>query len=358
MPTCPRCRRTFADDFTWCPYDAEQLDGGAAQPPHVPRPRASPESASLAVLHDRFEVHGLIGQGGMASVFHAVERSAGVEVAIKVMNHITARTSPERQRFLREAEMMLPIRHSNIMHVFASGQLADGSPYIVMQYLDGETLGTVFRRADAIDRAQALRIASDAAAGLAAAHAEGIVHRDVKPDNIFLVGSPTKVRMVKVLDFGLARLYGASGLTARGMIVGTPEYMAPEQTVNDATDARTDIYALGVVLYRLLTGVLPFQGREAELLAAHLALPPPPLATHGIDVPARVERVVMGALRKLPRNRYPSMQDFREDLLRLAAEDDAVGPTSVWQDAYVPQSAFAQSIARVLWKKAGVAPLV
>jgi serine/threonine-protein kinase len=361
MPTCPQCRRALPDDFKVCPYDAADL-GGVATGSNTPRDDASSaartpaERAMIVGLQDRFEVKRRLGQGGMATVFHAVERSAGMDVAIKVMSNAHARSTPERQRFMREAEMILPLRHPNIMNVYAFGELKDGSPYIVMQYLEGESLGAVFRRGDPIDRTFALRVASEAAAGLAAAHAEGIVHRDVKSDNIFIVGSPERVRGIKVLDFGLARLSGASGLTAKGMIVGTPEYMAPEQTVNEATDARTDIYGLGVVFYRLLTGALPFPlHNEIELLAAHFAIRPPPLSSRGVDAHEAVERVLMGALRKVPSNRYPSMGDFGEDLERLRLEryEEVSGPTAVCDDVYVPKAPFAQSIARILTKKAG-----
>jgi serine/threonine-protein kinase len=306
-------------------------------------------------LFDRFEIRAKLGQGGMASVFHAVERSAGMDVAIKVMTSAGARSGPERQRFLREAEMMLPLQHPNIARVYAFGELADGSPYIVMQYLQGESLGAIFRRGEPIDLPLALRIASEAAAGLAAAHAEGIIHRDVKPDNVMILGSPERMGAVKVLDFGLARLSGASGLTVKGMIVGTPEYMAPEQAVNEATDARTDVYGLGVVLYRLLTGVLPFAlDTEVDLLAAHFALPPPALARSGALVHEAVERVVLGAMRKVPSNRYPSMSDLREDIegLRSGRYEDVQGPTALCEDVYLPKTEFAESVARILVKKA------
>jgi serine/threonine protein kinase len=355
MLTCPQCQRALPDDFKCCPYDGAGLGDGPPleAPPSVATTPA--EHAILGALSERFEFRAKLGQGGMAKVFHAVERRAGMDVAIKVMSNAAARSPPEKQRFMREAEMMLPLRHPNIMHVYALGELKDGSPYIVMQYLDGESLGAVFRRGDPIECHLALRIASEAAAGLAAAHAEGIVHRDVKPDNIFLVGSPERLRSVKVLDFGLARLAGATGLTAKGMIVGTPEYMAPEQAVNDATDARSDVYGLGIVLYRLLTGVLPFAfNNEIDLLAAHLALRPPPLSRYGVRTHEAFERVLMGALRKVPGNRYPAMSDFYEDLERLRADryDEIGGPVSMCEDEYVAQAAFSQSIARILAKKA------
>jgi serine/threonine-protein kinase len=360
MPICPQCQRVLPEDFKVCPYDAAYLGPLEAARETPPLARTPAEHAMIAGLSDRFEVKRRLGQGGMSTVFHAVERSAGMDVAIKVMSNVHARSPPERSRFLREAEMILPLRHPNIMRVYAFGALKDGSPYIVMQYLEGESLGTIFRRGELLPQSLALRIASEAAAGLAAAHTEGIVHRDVKSDNIFIVGSPDRPRGIKVLDFGLARLSGASGLTAKGMIVGTPEYMAPEQTVNEATDARTDIYGLGVVFYRLLTGVLPFPLKnEIELLAAHFALRPPLLASHGVETHAAVERVLMGALRKVPSNRYPSMSDFCEDIerLRLGQYGDIVGPTAVCDDVYEPKAPFAQSIARVLTKKAGVLAL-
>jgi serine/threonine-protein kinase len=253
---------------------------------------------------------------------------------------------------------MTAIRHPNVVHIYACGHLQAGEPYLVMEYLEGESLGAMVRRGDRLEIARAIEIVTDAAAGLGAAHASGIVHRDVKPDNIHLVGPIGDPKIAKVVDFGLARLYGSSGLTAKGMIVGTPEYMSPEQAVNDPLDARTDIYGLGVVLYRLLTGTLPFRGaNEIQLLAAHLALVPPPISELRREVPAQVEHVVMSALQKLPRNRYPSMQDFLEDLERISGDREGaiVGPASIWDDVYEPQTAFSKNIAMILRKKAGLA---
>ncbi len=299
----------------------------------------------------------MLGKGGMAYVYRATERANGINVAIKVMNGVVARTSPGRQRFLREVEVMTAIRHPNVVHIYACGHLNGGEPYLVMEYLEGESLGSLVRRGDRLEIKRAIEIVTDAAAGLGAAHASGIVHRDVKPDNIFLVGPKGDPKIAKVVDFGLARLYGSSGLTAKGMILGTPEYMSPEQAVNDPLDARTDVYGLGVVMYRLLTGTLPFHGKnEIELLASHLAHLPPPISEIRGEVSVEVEHVVMSAMRKLPRNRYPSMQDFLEDLERLSGDRQGaiVGPASIWDDVYEPQTAFSKNIAMLLRKKAGL----
>ena len=359
MATCPHCQRELDDSFALCPYDGTSLSGerpagGGHAPPSAP----APERAALSALADRYEIQELLGKGGMAVVFKAVERASGITVAIKVMNGVVARTSPGRQRFLREVEVMSAIRHPNVVHIYAYGNLPGGEPYLVMEHLQGESLGDIVRRGDKMDLLRAITIVTDAAAGLGAAHASGIVHRDVKPDNIFLVGPKGDPKIAKMVDFGLARLYGSSGLTAKGMIVGTPEYMSPEQAVNDPLDARTDIYGLGVVMYRLLTGSLPFRHKtEVELLGAHLALLPPPISEHRREIPVEVEHVVMSAMRKLPRNRYATMQDFLEDLERLAGDRKGaiVGPASIWDDVYEAQTAFSKNIATILRKKVGIA---
>src|SRR5580704_18026423 len=143
MPICPQCQRVLPEDFKVCPYDAAYLGPLEATRETPPVARTPAEHAMVAGLFDRFDVKRRLGQGGMATVFHAVERSAGMDVAIKVMSNAHARSEPERKRFMREAEMILPLRHPNIMHVYAFGELKDGSPYIVMQGLEGESLGAM-----------------------------------------------------------------------------------------------------------------------------------------------------------------------------------------------------------------------
>jgi len=181
-----------------------------------------------------------------------------------------------------------------------------------------------------------------------------VIHRDIKPDNVFLIGERGRPRGLKVLDFGLARLQAESGFTAVGVTVGTLEYMAPEQVVKDNTGPRTDMYALGVVLYRMITGILPFGGSEAELLAQHLVLEPPPPSDHVPGLDPRVEAVVLTAIRKLPRNRYPSMEDFVVDLDRLIADEPGEVGSMVWEaDQYVPQTPYGRKVASFLYGKLG-----
>src|SRR5262249_11507306 len=152
-----------------------------------------------------------------------------------------------------------------------------GSPYLVLEFLFGESLGDLLRRDQVLDADIALPILGQTASGLAAAHEAGIVHRDVKPGNLYLLGEPGDPYAVEILDFGLAKLSASSTLTAAGVAVGTIEYMAPEQAVSDTADARSDIYGLGVVMYRMFTGALPFQGKEeGEILAQQLLAQPPP----------------------------------------------------------------------------------
>lgn len=356
MATCPRCQRSFEDDFKLCPYDGESLHGGVAV--KGPPPLPPPERAALVALADRFEIQELLGYGAMAYVYHAQERSSGIDVAIKVMNHHLARTSPARARFLREIELMASIRHPNVVHVYSCGELKDGSPYIAMEYLKGESLGALLRRHVMLPTERALELAIDVASGLNAAHLAGVIHRDVKPDNIFLVGPVGDHKIAKVVDFGLARLSGASGLTQKGVIVGTPDYMSPEQATNDGTvGPRTDVYALGVVMYRLFTGFMPFMGQtDFEKLAMHLVAPPPPFSSKRDDIPADIETVVMGTLRKLPRNRYPTMQDLLDDLERLSGQREGkiLGAPTEWEDVYEPQTAFARAVAETLRKKAQI----
>jgi len=227
------------------------------------------------------------------------------------------------------------------VRIFDSGERKDGTAYLVLEYLFGEPFGDLLRREKVLDGDMALPIVHQVGAALAAAHAVGIVHRDVKPDNVFLVGHPGDPYAVKLLDFGFAKLAEA-GLTAVGTTLGTPPFMAPEQILTDPVGPGADIYALGVVLYRAFTGVLPFaQNNDLELLAHHIFRAPRPPRHHVPTIEPAVEQVILRALRKRPENRYPSMDAMMEDVERLLGDREgalfATSPLPTAEDAFEPK---------------------
>ena len=342
---CPRCHRRYDRDHRFCPYDGESLVDGA-------RMDLMPSRATRLAgtrIGDRYEVRGFIGKGAMARVYLAEDTRTRKPVAVKILALSPSQhnASNATERFFREAQAAAKVGHPNIVEIFDVGQRSDGAPYLVMEYLFGESLGELLRREGKVDVDIGLPILQQATAGLAAAHAVGVVHRDLKPDNIFLVGAPGDPYAVKILDFGLAKLEALSSMTAAGTAVGTLEYMAPEQVLSDAPDARTDVYGLAVVMYRMFTGVLPFNARDdAELLAEQVFRQPDPPSSRVPQLDAALDAVVLRALRKAPSNRYPSMAALRDDLDRLAGERP--GPIAAIErasaiDVYEPQTDTARA---------------
>ena len=272
-----------------------------------------------------YEVTGLLGQGGMGVVYSGVRPLLGRNVAIKVLHRQAALVGEAAARFLQEARAASKLRHQNIVDVFAFGQMADGHYYQVMEFLEGESLRSVVHARGALTRGQARTVIVGVLSGLAAAHRRGIVHRDVKPDNIFLCAPLETLTAsdVKVLDFGLAKNEFAdesSIKTRTGMTLGTPAYMSPEQCRSvPGVDGRADLYAAGIVLYEMLVGQAPFQSESAfDLMTMQINLPAPRVSTvTGHAEP--LEGVIAQALEKRPAARF----DTAEDML---AAIDAVLP--------------------------------
>lgn len=295
-------------------------------------------------LDSSYHVEALLGRGSMGNVYLAREIKSGLEVAIKVARHASREA---RERFRREVDVSAKVTHPNVVEILDYGEARlhdeDGVPYLVMERLQGETLGEHFRRPELYKDPDAhvrytLGIVRQAAQGLAAAHAVGVVHRDVKPDNLFLCGNdehPT----VKLFDFGLAKLADEPPLS-RGMVAGTIEYMAPEQVLTEDADARADVYGLGVVMFRLLTQELPFdEALKTELLAHQLLSPAPPPSWLLEAIPESIERIVLSALRKHPENRYRDMDALIQDIDRaLAGRNDEVRGAELRHrpDGYTP----------------------
>jgi serine/threonine protein kinase len=272
-----------------------------------------------------YEILGELGGGGMARVFRAWDARLHREVAIKVMDDRVAMPGIG-ERFLREARAASGLNHPNICTVFDIGE-QDGSPYLVMELLEGETLkDRIGDTAMPVD--EILRYGAEVADALAAAHARGIVHRDIKPANIFLVKKPNGSAQAKVLDFGLAKIeqlggeerdFGAN-LTTVGATVGTVSYMSPEQARGEKLDARSDLFSLGIVMYEMATGSVPFKGVTSALVFVQLlgAKPPESIRTQNGQIPEDLEQVIFKLLAKSPRARFQTATELVDQLQDLA----------------------------------------
>ena len=278
---------------------------------------------------NNYEVKGLLGEGGMGSVYIAEHPVLGRRTAIKVLRREFADNAELVSRFINEARAASAIRHPGIIEVFDVGTMADGLPYLMMELLEGETLARCVERERRLPVVEAVELFRQAAAALAAAHEHGIVHRDLKPENIFLVGSGRQ-RRVKILDFGIAKLHRNLGARAvhthTGSVMGTPQYMSPEQCrgISGEIDHRTDIYALGVILHEMLAGTPPFVSEGyGDLLIMHLTAAPPRLRSIDPDIPAAVEACVLRALEKTRDRRFASVDEMARAIADAAARPTA-----------------------------------
>ncbi len=311
---CPRCGTRYDVAASFCQRDGvslrlleEEVDARIGQ-----------------VLLDQFRIEERIGQGGMGTVYRACQTTLGRDVAIKILHPDLAQNADAVRRFHREARISTALDHPNVVRVFLFGQLLDGSLYLVMELLRGRTLADLLRT-EALPIHRALHIATQVADGVGEAHGQNIVHRDVKPENVFLITKGRDFDFVKVLDFGIARVFRGddqTGATQAGLVFGTARYISPEGAAGESTDARSDVYSLGVLTYQLLTGETPFDGSSpVTMLMSHIHDAPPHLRTRrgGRHVPDVIADVVMRALSKNPEVRYEDASEFGE-MLRLAAQ--------------------------------------
>lgn len=265
----------------------------------------------------QYRVLKLIGKGGMGSVFLAEDPILNRKMAIKTLRAELATNPVSKERFLREAQIVSALKHEHIVTIYNVGE-EYGIPYLVMEYLEGHSLEDIIQKKKKWNWVQIIRLGREIARALSVAHAQNLIHRDIKPANIWLemVDRKTNKTRVKILDFGLARyLEQPGGLTQAGMVVGTPHYVSPEQARGKEVDPRSDLFSMGVVLYRLSTKKMPFDGEDTLALLTALAVDTPkPMREHNPDVPAEFDDLVMKMLAKCPDDRPASAKVVAEEL--------------------------------------------
>ena len=287
--------------------------------------QAGGETARGAVFANRYEVLGTVGKGGMGVVYRARDQQLDEVVALKVVRSEVMKEDPTLlDRFKQEIKLARRITHRNILRTHDFGETA-GTPYISMEYLEGVALKDLLRNKGALPLGVGLRIAKQMCQGLEAAHQQGVVHRDIKPQNVLIL---PETGDLKIMDFGIARVSemdaGASGLTTAGTVMGTPDYIPPEQAQGNPADFRSDIYSLGVVFYEIFTGRMPFSGDTVmAVVLSHIQKPPPPPRTVNPKIPPELEAIILRCLEKQPDRRYQSVGAILKDLVEVSVESSA-----------------------------------
>ncbi|HEX3904622.1 MAG TPA: serine/threonine-protein kinase [Polyangia bacterium] len=327
MAACAQCSATIEADARFCGSCGTLADASGA-------PGETGDPWLGRVIDRRYRVTGRLGSGGMGIVYRVEHLHLGKTAAMKVLAPDGAAKPDMVRRFRNEAQAVSKLDHPNIVQTFDFGQ-CDGALYLVMEYINGEDLSALIRRDGPWSFARAARLFVQVCSGLVEAHEAGIVHRDLKPENLMVVRRRDGAEHVKVLDFGLAKLReratdpsspNVSAVSSAGQVIGTPYYMAPEQVRGEPLDARADLYSVGATLYRVLTGVPPFDAPSPmSVLAKHLTdeVVPPRTRAPERALPPEADRIVLRAMAKSPADRYPSAIAMREDLERALGESGA-----------------------------------
>lgn len=326
MKACPKCGHEYPDTTTLCPSDGVALE-------------KTDDSLLGQTLAGKYRIDERLSEGGMGTVYRGTHVLMDKTVAVKVLRASLAADEKIVARFSREARAASRINHPHALSVTDFGEDQNGVVFLVMEFLSGRTLKEVIRSEGPMPLARAVEIITQVGSALDDAHGQGVVHRDLKSDNIMLI-TATSADYAKVLDFGIAKIKEAEGdydpgLTSPGLVIGTPQYMSPEQCSQAPDiDARTDIYSLGIILFEMLVGHVPFTGESPTvIMLKQMQQAPPSLSTERNDLPAAVETVVNRALEKRPENRYETVGQLVEDLaiaagLESKAEEAKVPPPS------------------------------
>jgi len=349
---CAHCGSSCRDDARFCGVCGKAV--AATEPSLVgrlPPAQATPDLAGREIS-GRYRIQTKLGEGGMGAVYRAEQISLKRRCAVKLLRPELSADAGLVRRFNAEAELAAKLSHPNTVNIYDFGQDVDGTLFIAMEYIEGRSLRQVMNAEGPLPPKRALAIAHQVAASLADAHSHGIVHRDLKPDNVMLAERGKDKDIVRVLDFGIAKLRDDHARTSLNMhtqagdLVGTPQYMAPEQIRGEAVDGRTDVYALGAIVYEMMTARLPLEGPSVMvILSRHLLDTPEPPSRRRPDLglPPAVDALVMEALVKEPMQRTPSMERFGERVYEVAMlvgtpPTGAIGapPSSVWHVPVYP----------------------
>jgi serine/threonine protein kinase len=306
MKACPQCLLRYQADAVYCFLDGAEL-------------RAVRDTLIGATVAGRYLVEEVIGRGGMATVYRARHKLVDRACAIKVVSRSLATDATVRERFRREAKSTQILVHPNIVEIFDHGETGDGTPYLVMELLDGKTLAALIGDGPP-PMPRAIPIMIQLARGIARAHDLGVVHRDLKPDNVFLCRRADGSDLVKILDFGIARSRSDPRMTSAGELFGTPQYIAPERATTGEAGPSVDLYALGVIFYEIATGKLPFEASNpTTFIVKHINERPRPPRLVDARVPVQLDALVMQLLEKDPRVRPVDAHRVEQDLIALAA---------------------------------------
>jgi eukaryotic-like serine/threonine-protein kinase len=313
---CPACNTRYEEGGAFCSRDGTPL---------VKDPQAGKADLVGQVLAERYRIVRLVGEGGMGQVYEAQHVNINKRFALKLLRPEITSNAEAVARFRQEAWSASSIGHENIIEIEDFATLPSGSVYLAMEFLTGLPLSERMREEPPMPFAESLDVTLQVASGLAAAHEKGIVHRDMKPENIFLAQKYGHL-LVKILDFGIAKVSGAEGnrsLTRTGTIFGTPHYMSPEQALGKPLDHRADIYSVGVIMYEMFTGKVPFEAESfMGILTKHITTQPKPPreVAPEREIPAEVEALILRSLAKEPEERQQSMADLVNDLAAIAAD--------------------------------------
>jgi serine/threonine-protein kinase len=323
---CPSCGQRFSREAAFCPFDGAKLEDSLFDP--------SGDALVGQVVDGRYEVVGVVGEGGMGRVYEVRHTALERTFAMKVLRRELAREEDLAERFIREAKATASVKHPNVVQITDFGRLPDGIPYFVMELLVGQTLAEIIKASGPVPTVRAVRIARKIAGALGAAHEAGVVHRDLKPENVFLVDSGRAVTAsvdVRVVDFGAAKIVGSSRMTRSGVVFGTPHYMSPEQASGQSVDHRSDVYALGVIMYEMFTGRVPFEADTyMGVLTQHMFVQPerPSHLNDAARDLGPIEDITLACLAKKPEERFTSMASLIDAIDGATRGQPDSGPES------------------------------